>query len=247
MFETAMLDSTARSRAQRRWTTLLSIAVQVVLVGGLLLLPVISPDSIQRLRFAERIIVPAVKASGPELAAAPDRGTPTTTSNSERPVLLQPPNVPEDIITGETDVPVPSSSDIPARPCLGICGTGGGSEYAVPGGLGPNFVPTVRETASPPKRVIVSVLDPGFLLRRVQPVYPPIAKQAGIQGAVVLRAVIGRDGEIQELRVVSGHPLLSSAAKDAVAQWRYRPYMLNGAPVEVETQVTVNFYLSGRW
>ncbi|MGH9508471.1 MAG: energy transducer TonB [Terriglobales bacterium] len=246
MFETAMLDSTARGRSQRRWATLLSLIVQGVLVGGLLLLPVISPDSLPRLRFAERIIVPAVKASGPELAAAPAGGTPTATSNSERPVLLQPPNVPEHSIPGDTDASARPSSELPARPCLGICGPGGGSRDGVPYGIAGNFVPKVRETPQPPKRVIVSMLDPGFLLHRVQPAYPPIAKQAGIQGAVVLRAVIGRGGEIQELRVVSGHPLLSSAAKDAVAQWRYRPYMLNGAPVEVETQVTVNFYLSGR-
>lgn len=106
-------------------------------------------------------------------------------------------------------------------------------------------MPTVHEH-EPPKRIVLSRLDPGFLVHRVQPVYPPIAKQIGVQGSVVLRAIIGKDGEIQELRVVSGHPLLSPAARDAVAQWRYRPYMLNGAAVEVDTQVTVNFYLSGR-
>ena len=83
----------------------------------------------------------------------------------------------------------------------------------------------------------------GNLIRRVQPIYPPIARSAGIQGSVLLRAVIGRDGSIEKMQVLSGHPLLVKAAVDAVSQWLYRPYYLNDQPVEVETQVTVNFVL----
>lgn len=71
--------------------------------------------------------------------------------------------------------------------------------------------------------------------------YPPLAKQARIQGVVVLEAVIGKDGKIQNLRVITGHPLLIKAAQDAVSQWEYKPTMLNGEPVEVVTTVTVNF------
>ena len=85
----------------------------------------------------------------------------------------------------------------------------------------------------------------GNLIERVQPLYPPLAKQAHIQGRVILRAVISRNGMIENLQVLSGHPMLVQAAIDAVKQWRYRPYFLNGEPVEVETQVTVNFVLSG--
>ncbi len=246
MFESAMLDSTARARSQRRWTALLSIAVQIALVGMLLILPLISPESIPRLRFAERIMVPTVSASGPERGGEPTGGTPPVTAKPESTVLLQPSQVPDQVATDGSDVPKRPSSELPSRPCAGNCRGGGGSDVGVRYGLGENFVPTIRGTPPPAKRVIVSVLDPGFLVHRTQPVYPPIAKQLGIQGSVVLRAVIGKDGEIQELRVVSGHPLLSPAARDAVAQWRYRPYILNGVAVEVETQVTVRFYLSGR-
>jgi protein TonB len=85
----------------------------------------------------------------------------------------------------------------------------------------------------------------GNLMLRVQPLYPPLARQARIQGQVVIRAVISRNGMIENLQVLSGHPMLVQAAIDAVKQWRYRPYFLNGEPVEVETQVTVNFLLSG--
>jgi protein TonB len=83
----------------------------------------------------------------------------------------------------------------------------------------------------------------GSLIRRVQPAYPPIAKSARIQGAVVLYALISKAGTMENLRVLSGHPLLVPAAIDAVSQWRYRPYILNQEPIEVETQITVNFVL----
>ena len=84
----------------------------------------------------------------------------------------------------------------------------------------------------------------GNLIHRVQPVYPLVARQAGIQGTVVLQAVISRSGAVENLEAVSGHPMLVKAAMDAVRQWRYRPYLLNDQPVEVETQVTVIFILS---
>lgn len=84
----------------------------------------------------------------------------------------------------------------------------------------------------------------GNLIYRVQPQYPPLARQARIQGSVVLQAVISREGAIEKLQVLSGHPMLVQAAVEAVRHWRYRPYVLNGEPVEVETEVTVNFVLS---
>ena len=82
-------------------------------------------------------------------------------------------------------------------------------------------------------------------MTRVQPVYPVLARQSGIQGVVVLHAIIDRDGRVSELRVISGHPLLVKAAIDAVNQWRYQPTLLNGQPVEVETTITVSFVLGG--
>ena len=85
----------------------------------------------------------------------------------------------------------------------------------------------------------------GLLISRVNPLYPPIARQARVQGAVVLKALIAKDGTITNLELISGHPMLAPAAIDAVKQWRYRPYLLNGEPVDVETQIQVNFTLSG--
>jgi TonB family protein len=83
----------------------------------------------------------------------------------------------------------------------------------------------------------------GNRLTEVQPVYPPDAKAAGIEGTVILSAVIGKDGKIENLQVVSGPAELTRSALDAVRQWTYRPYLVNGDPVAVETTITVNYSL----
>jgi protein TonB len=82
------------------------------------------------------------------------------------------------------------------------------------------------------------------LLRQVRPTYPPLAKAARVQGTVKFEAVIAKDGTIQNLKVISGPPLLVNAALEAVRQWQYRPTLLNGEPVEVITTIDVNFTLS---
>lgn len=84
----------------------------------------------------------------------------------------------------------------------------------------------------------------GQLVRQVQPRYPEIARDMHLAGTVRLEAIIGTDGTVRSLNLLSGNPILARAAVDAVHQWRYRPTLLNGAPVEVETYITVNFVLS---
>lgn len=100
------------------------------------------------------------------------------------------------------------------------------------------------QTDSPQKIQIPSGTSQGLLLHKVQPTYPPLARQARVQGTVVLHALIGKDGTIQDLKVVSGHPMLTAAAIEAVKLWRYKPYLLNGEPVLVETTINVNFVLN---
>ena len=111
--------------------------------------------------------------------------------------------------------------------------------------IGNSIPPVVPSRPAPTKPLLVSHLAEANLLHKVQPIYPPIARQARVQGAVELRAIISKNGTIENLLVVSGHPMLSAAAIEAVRQWRYRPYLLNGEPIEVETEITVNFLLSG--
>jgi len=96
-----------------------------------------------------------------------------------------------------------------------------------------------------PKRVRVSSgVEQGLLLTKVQPEYPADAREARIQGVVILQATIDNEGNIAQLELISGHPMLAPAAIEAVKQWKYRPYLLNGDPVQVETQIQVNFTLS---
>jgi protein TonB len=122
-------------------------------------------------------------------------------------------------------------------------GMAGGSMGGVIGGIISSTPVAVPKVAVQRVRVSQGVSQ-GLLIHQIKPTYPPLARQARIQGSVVLQAVIAKDGTIQNLRLVSGHPMLAPAAIDAVKQWRYKPYFLNGEPVEVETQITVNFTLS---
>jgi protein TonB len=108
-----------------------------------------------------------------------------------------------------------------------------GSDYARP-------LPTIAVRARPPR---TSVMMEGNLIHKVEPQYPPVAKQLHIEGTVIVKAFISRDGVITRAVAESGPPLLVRAALDAVRQWRYRPYYLNQEPIEVETQITVNFVL----
>jgi protein TonB len=138
-------------------------------------------------------------------------------------------------------------------PAMASTGVVGGVPGGIPGGSMGGVIgsvlsstPTVAPKIATPQRVRVSSgVSQGLIIRRVQPSYPPLARQARIQGTVVLQAQISKDGNIENLQLISGHPMLAPAAIEAVKQWKYKPYLLNGEPVEVETQVQVNFTLAG--
>jgi len=129
-----------------------------------------------------------------------------------------------------------------------------GPPPGIPGGIGTPeaFLSSIGTGAAPPvfehpatsSRIIrLSRMTEGMLVRRIEPRYPPAALIARIEGPVKIKAVINREGIIQQTEVLSGSPLLTGAALEAIRQWRYRPYILNGEPVEVETEITVNFVL----
>jgi protein TonB len=106
-------------------------------------------------------------------------------------------------------------------------------------------VPPPKPRATKATRIVVGgQVEAAKAIFQPKPEYPPLAKMARIQGVVRLEAVISRDGTIQDLKLISGHPLLVKAAEEAVARWRYQPTLLNGEPVEVATEIDVNFILS---
>jgi len=148
--------------------------------------------------------------------------------------------------------PPPPPPDSPAEKVVSPCDAGvvGGVEGGVPGGvpggvLGGAIGEPPSPSAASPKRIRVGgSVAQANLISQTPLVYPSLARNAKVQGPVVLLAQIDKAGKVANLRVLSGHPMLMQSAMDAVRQWRYKPYLLNGEPVEVETAVTVNFKLA---
>jgi TonB family protein len=121
----------------------------------------------------------------------------------------------------------------------------GGIIGSVPTGAPPPPPPYAAGQPTTPQRIRVGgTVQQAKLIRQAKPVYPPLARQAGISGHVLLSVILGKDGTIQNLTVAGGHPLLVPAAVEAVKQWVYQPTLLNGEPVEVVTQIDVNFALN---
>ncbi len=240
MFADLLSDSDLSNHSHRRWTTLISFALQALALGSLLMLPLFYTEGLPRLTMLAPILAPA-----PLPAAPPSHSRQNSPSMAQSNLmgmrLVAPPQIPHDIsMLTETVAPPP------------IDPTAFGMSRGNPQGRGTVFNSTLGSDvsiATPPQAEVhhapVSHMMEGNLVHRVQPDYPAPARQVRVQGRVVLRAIISREGGIENLQVLSGHPMLVQAAVDAVRQWRYRPYVLNGEPVEVETQVTVNFILSG--
>jgi protein TonB len=231
------------NRPHRAWTTLLSFAMQAIAVSVLLLTPFIYTSVLPQLQFMRPLIAPTAAP-----APAPVQSEPTVSQStrSELNVAGQP-IAPRSI---PRFTPIINDAIAPPQiPGAVLGSTGDRVGYNLIGniitrstvGLAPPLPPT-KPTV---RTVRTSRLMEAYLIHRVQPAYPPLARQAHIQGPVLLHAVIAKDGTIENLTVLSGHPMLVKAALDAVRQWRYRPLYLNGEPVEVDTQVTVNFVLAG--
>jgi protein TonB len=242
MFADSMLETSWAQRSRRSWTTLSSFGLQAVVMGLLMLLPLLRPVALPFLKPLQTPISMTHLPGPPELAPTRQRGTVLNQSNAVIHVFTAPSQIPTTVAMNDSDVaPDPGSVGVydPNAPI------GRGSPEGVPGLFNSGTMPV----PAPPRPVVqqtrVSHMMEGNLLRRVQPDYPPLARSARIQGPVLLAAVISKDGAIQNLQVLSGHPLLVRAAVEAVRQWHYRPYILNNEPVEVETRITVNFSLSG--
>ncbi len=243
MFADSLLDSAWAHDSRRGWTTLISFAVQALVVTALLLLPLIYGEGIPALQWAVRIAAPTPPPGPPVPAQA--RNTPRPASNlSADHGLIMPTQIPDHTAMITDDVPPPPADAGPyVEGSVGSRGARDGVVNSILTAMTNVIAPPFRPTIARP--LMISHMMEGNLVHKVQPDYPPLARQARIQGAVVLQAVISRDGTIENLQVLSGHLMLVPSALAAVKQWRYRPYFLNGEPVEVETQVTVNFVLGG--
>jgi protein TonB len=243
MFEDSLLESAGKLKTKRGMTTTLSFFIQAILVGIMILIPLIYTEALPKQQLMTFLVAPPPPPPPPPPAAEVVRAVKVVQTDIVDGQLRTPTKIPEKIaMIKEESAPPPATS---------VAGVVGGVPGGVPGGqMGGVIGGIISSTAAVPKiavqRVRVSQgVTQGLLTHQVKPTYPPLARQARIQGQVVLAAVISKNGSIENLRVMSGHPMLTQSALDAVRQWRYKPYILNGEPVEVETTITVNFTLSG--
>ena len=243
MFADSMLQVSPDQRARQGWSTLTSFGLQAVVISLLLLLPLLGTVGLPKARTLSTPLNAGRPETGPA-ASQPhgsSRSSPQTTSVVIP--LIQPGRVPRELRNGPDDVAsMPPGGGSDGVPGVGLPGATDGIPLTIITGTRP-VLPAAPPTITRAFRAS-NILE-GNLIRRVQPVYPPLARDARIQGPVVLAAIISRAGTIKDLQVLSGHPMLVQAAVDAVSQWRYRPYVLNGEAIEVETRITVNFILSG--
>ncbi|HXY14334.1 MAG TPA: TonB family protein [Terriglobales bacterium] len=246
MFEDSLIESGGRLRTRRGWTTSLSFLLQVALVGILVLIPLLFTEALPKTQLMTFLVAPPPPPPPPPPpAAAPVKIVKQVQTDIVNGQLRTPTKIPEKVqMIKEDEAPPPVMS---AAGVVGGVpgGVPGGSMGGVIGGIISSTPVAVPKVATPQRVRVSQGVTQGLLIRKVQPAYPPLARQARIQGTVLLQAEISKDGTIENLRLISGHPMLAPAAIEAVKQWRYKPYILNGEPVEVETQITVNFTLSG--
>jgi protein TonB len=245
MFEDSLLESAGRLKTKRRWTTVLSFVLQCLLIGVMILIPLIYTEALPRQQLMTFLVAPPPPPPPPPPPAAiPVKVVKVIQTDIVNGQLRTPTKIPEKIaMIKEEAAPPPMTT---AGVIGGVPGgVPGGSMGGVIGGIIGSTPAAVPKVAMPTRVRVSAGVQQGNLITQVKPIYPAIAKSARIQGAVVLQAEISKQGTIENLRVISGHPMLVQNALDAVKQWRYKPYLLNGEPVPVETTITVNFTLSG--
>ncbi len=252
MFEQSFVEGVAKTN--RGWPVAASLMLQMSVVSVGVLIPLLNPELLPR------AVVAATLLTAPPLPPPPPPRLPAhemtrmvhrARSFLDAGRLMAPFAYPKKArIFNEMEEP----------PISGIQGgVEGGVSYGQADGVlnslitrshqppPPDPAPQVKETAPAkpiPRTTMGGNVVEALIVNKVIPVYPVMAKQTRTEGKVVFQAVISREGTIQSLRTISGHPMLVQAAMDAVRQWRYRPSMLNGEPCEVDTVITVNFTLN---
>jgi periplasmic protein TonB len=243
MFEDMVVSGASSIKTNKPWTVVLSMVFQVFFLGILILIPLIYTEALPKTMLATMLVAPPPPPPPPPPPAAVQvvRVKPQV-HLMDAGKLMAPKAIPKDIkIIKEEAAP-----DMSAGMAGGVPGgVAGGSMGGVIGGV----IGGMGGAPPPPKPTQTRIRQGGsvqaaLLVNKVQPVYPPLARQTRISGTVRLHAIIGKDGGVQQLEVISGHPLLVRAALDAVQQWRYRPTLLNGEPVEVDTTIDVIFSLN---
>jgi protein TonB len=237
MFEDSLMESGGRIKTNQKWTGLVSTLVQLGLVGFLVLLPLIFTEALPKGLTTNWLVAPPPPPPPPP-PAAPQIQHVQKVSEIVDGALRTPNKIPKKIqMIKEEEAPA-------------AAGVQGGVVGGVPGGSANGVIGGIIGSAAPPPKVatpqklrISTGVAEGLKVHDVTPTYPQMARIAHIQGDVLLQATISKAGVIENLRAVQGHPILIQAAMDAVKQWKYKPYILNGEAVEVETTIRVQFHM----
>jgi protein TonB len=247
MFSDSVLDFGVQTKRKAVATTT-SFIINCLAIGLMLAVPLMFTEELPKGQLLTFLIAPPPPPPPPPPAAAEVkvvRQIQTDMLSSGQ--LRTPSKIPQKIqMIKEEEAP---------PPMVATGGVVGGVPGGIPGGQAGGVIGSIISAANSaavpkfvpvtPQRVRISQgVTKGLLIHRVEPAYPTLARAARVQGEVVLSAVIDTSGQIQNLQLVSGHPMLVPAALSAVKQWRYKPYLLNGQPTEVETTITVIFTLS---
>jgi protein TonB len=240
MFDELVESNVVAKKTNKSWTIIISTIVQSLVVMVLILIPLIYTEALPKAMMATLLVAPPPPPPPPpppqvvEVKVVKPVARLLTQGR-----LLQPRAIPKNVtVFREAELP----PEVPTGP-----GVFGGVDSLL-GGLGEGatgVAPPPPPVARVSRTKVGGQVQEAKIIARPNPVYPPLARQARIQGKVQLHAIIDKDGRVGELQVVSGHPLLVKAALDAVQNWRYQPTVLNGEPVEVDTTIDVNFVLGG--
>jgi periplasmic protein TonB len=235
MFEDSLMESGNGIKARSKYWSIASLLVNGGALLAFIIWPLLHPEALPRQMMATLMVAPSPPPPPPPPAPVPKVQVKSEMLNSE---LLAPSRIPKQIKTVNEAAAPPSMMGVVGMENMGSPGAIG----TIIGSVGTGTATVVKPEA-PRKFSVSSGVMAGNLLVKTMPQYPAIPKAAGIQGTVVLQATISRTGSIENLRVISGPPMLQQAAIDAVRTWRYKPYLLNGDPVEVETTINVVFNL----
>jgi periplasmic protein TonB len=251
MFEQSIVEMRGASKP---WT-LVAMTGQIAAMGLALMIPLIHPEVLNAPRMFMSIVYQMPEPASPEIQVRASSGTPRSGGPAlptARPRVFQAPSLIPTNVAVIIDPPGAMIASLFSKGGAGIdvgpgipFGIGNAIPVAGPPAPPTQATPAAKDLPAPIARIKQGgKVQEARMLHRVIPIYPPLAKAARIQGLVRLEGIIARDGTIQQLRVMSGHPLLVQAALDAVRQWRYNPTHLNGEPVEVIAPIDVNFILS---
>jgi len=238
MFDDLLESTNEKKKTNKGWGFILSGIVQALILAILILIPLIYTEALPKAMLSTLLIAPPPPPPPPPPPAVVKTIVKPVARLIQSGKLMQPRAIPKDVAVFK-EAELPPDVITPGGATGGVFG-------GIPGqGMVAAMAPPPPKPTAPTRVKQGGNVTAASILNQTRPVYPALARQARIQGNVVLHAIIDKDGKVAQLEVISGHPLLVQSALDAVKQWRYKPTLLNGDPVEVDTTITVTFTMGG--